>query len=93
MDISLTTFYIIFAILVILLLGIYTVIETKFLNGQASNGIRFTLILLFINLAMSIHASVVSSISYYNTQRAIADFNQVITNKITSINDAVSNLE
>jgi hypothetical protein len=90
MDSPLVTFYIIFALLVTLLLGIYVVIEKYFLANQASNGFRALTILILINIAMSIHAFAVSSISYYNTQRAIADFNQVITDKISTINNQMN---
>ena len=78
MDITMGPFYLTFTILCLILLGIYAILHRYVFTGQGSTMFLTLIAVTFINIALSIQAFSVSMISYYNTQKAIADFNSVL---------------
>jgi multisubunit Na+/H+ antiporter MnhC subunit len=81
MDVTMGPFYLAFTILCLILLGIYAILHRYVITGQNSTWYLALFAITFINIALSIQAFAVSLIAYYNTQKAISDFNSVINNQ------------
>jgi hypothetical protein len=80
MDVTMGPFYLAFTILCLILLGAYAILHRYVFMGEGSTMYLALFAVMFINIALSIQAFAVSLISYYNTQKAISDFNSVINN-------------
>jgi hypothetical protein len=78
MDVTMGPFYLAFTILCLVLLGVYAILHKYVFTGENSTTYLAIIAFMFICIALSIQAFAVSLISYYNTQKAIADFNSVV---------------
>ena len=81
MDVTMGPFYLTFTILCLILLGVYSILYRYIFKGQGSTMFMTLIAVTFINIALSVQAFAVSLISYYNTQKAIADMNSAINAK------------
>ena len=81
MDTKMGAFYLTFTILCLILLGVYAILHKYIFVDQSSTMFLTLTAITFINIALSIQAFAVSLISYYNTQKAIADQNAIINSQ------------